>query len=1003
MFKTLLTFLFSLPALAAVPGNHVTLSSVDASAHGGFPITISRVFAKSEIAHYAQPVVRGAGTPSVWQNDVKTRWRDGLQAATVTASSAASPVEITLSTDAFESGEWISFSGCSTGSGLQPARAYKVVRTYYKHFVLMGSTYGGTPFTGTCAAAGPGPGSMRHALISFLVDVPSTGTQAVDFVDSTDQCSSGGTAACNAAALDGAGMLAFGGGAWAITGTFTNTAVNKTINARTMLTAGNFTYWERGPAKTSVVATDATTARTYDFGWLASQQPSTTKPLHPIIQLSFWTGYAAVRADVILENPWPNFGQDQSYSTVLSNSAGSAYTHAVMTHYTYQRWRKTIWDGTAPTGVKVDLNFPYMIYSRAVPPYKLSLNVSTADSSPPTGPDILGVGWWNQYFPSTGGRHDIGVFPAWYASYLYHFGVNALKGLLLNADMSGSIPIHSRESENTTPARYFIDTNGNFRTRGDSADNFADNYTFGRVISLDARPGNYNTYYTTDNCGVSPEGTTSGAHGWTVDSAHQASFAYLPYLLTGDPYYLDELKSWATYNLFNMVAGDQAYGRMHAFGILTYNLQDRGVAWGIRNIGQAAVSIPDDQSTEKGYFRSKLDNFVQYYDSISGITNGLFNPTTTGTAANPCPNYYTDPDPYGVAVARSHVTPYCFGKNSFDGLIHNSILGLMMPGGAGAEWMLDTAKVDWQGSPWMTAYFVVALGHLVDLGLPVESVLERVSHLPLAVAAGGLSGGTDHNRYLCCSYRTPTIRKVSGVYRSVWSHFDSFAAGFQTKSAWDDSTGEGSSDPSNGYLAIIRGALGYAAPYTFGRARGWQVYDWFWNASNTPYTSYVGFGQTYADPKWGIGARLDPVKQVRATSGDTFVILEYRKPRSDEACTVGGVSDGVTSSRLVRVVKTELTPSSSGTLTISCPSDQFGNTPVAYTTLSTLSGTAAYTWTAAGGNTLLNYGATPALGSSTVFQDCSGRCSATLAKGLWYVQAERQSGAAGEIRPVLVR
>ena len=71
--------------------------------------------------------------------------------------------------------------------------------------------------------------------------------------------------------------------------------------------------------------------------------------------------------------------------------------------------------------------------------------------------------------------------------------------------------------------------------------------------------------------------------------------------------------------------------------------------------------------------------------------------------------------------------------------------------------------------------------------------------------------------------------------------------------------------------------------------------------------------------------------------------------------------------------------------------------------LAALSGDGTYTFYAGGGNVRLNHGPTPALGSSTSFGDCSAGCAVTMPKGLRYVQIERESGALGEIRPVLVR
>ena len=68
---------FAWPALlsAAAPPNHVTVSDVTGNPQLNRPFTISRVFAKGDIPHYAQASIGGVRLPS--QCDVKTRWPDG--------------------------------------------------------------------------------------------------------------------------------------------------------------------------------------------------------------------------------------------------------------------------------------------------------------------------------------------------------------------------------------------------------------------------------------------------------------------------------------------------------------------------------------------------------------------------------------------------------------------------------------------------------------------------------------------------------------------------------------------------------------------------------------------------------------------------------------------------------------------------------------------------------------------------------------------------------------
>lgn len=122
------------------------------------------------------------------------------------------------------------------------------------------------PVSATCAS-----GSVKSATISWRNTYAGTSTVTVDFRSNSNPCSSGNQAACNAAALDEAGMLAYDGGTWQssliVTPNPAGTASVQTIDARTVLDSGAFEYYLRGPAITQVVAGDKTSARANDFGW----------------------------------------------------------------------------------------------------------------------------------------------------------------------------------------------------------------------------------------------------------------------------------------------------------------------------------------------------------------------------------------------------------------------------------------------------------------------------------------------------------------------------------------------------------------------------------------------------------------------------------------------------------------------------------------------------------------------------------------------------------------
>src|SRR5207237_9486465 len=73
------------------------------------------------------------------------------------------------------------------------------------------------------------------------------------------------------------------------------------------------------------------------------------------------------------------------------------------------------------------------------------------------------------------------------------------------------------------------------------------------------------------------------------DNAHQPSIAYVPYLLTGDRYYADEMAFWADYGMLRTYPAD---GVRSDTGILEHN-EVRGYGWSLGNITDAATYLPE--------------------------------------------------------------------------------------------------------------------------------------------------------------------------------------------------------------------------------------------------------------------------------------------------------------------------------------------------------------------------------------------------------------------------
>ena len=104
---------------------------------------------------------------------------------------------------------------------------------------------------------------------------------------------------------------------------------------------------------------------------------------------------------------------------------------------------------------------------------------------------------------------------------------------------------------------------------------------------------------------------------WAPDNAHQPSLAYVPYLITGDRYYADEVSAWADYGL---LATFESHAYMpRAAARAAHSNETRGFAWVLRNIGDAAAYLPDND-VMKAYLTQKLQNNLTWLDNFATTT-----------------------------------------------------------------------------------------------------------------------------------------------------------------------------------------------------------------------------------------------------------------------------------------------------------------------------------------------------------------------------------------------
>jgi len=286
--------------------------------------------------------------------------------------------------------------------------------------------------------------------------------------------------------------------------------------------------------------------------------------------------------------------QNFTYDVELQVAGRKVYSQALLTHYHHARWHQLAWwDAAHEPEIHIKHNTPYLIASKAVSNYDQSIapgETILADYAKQNTKDITGpmaIGPLLAAMGTTGGRPDIGSLPSWSVNYLLSQDKRAKDLMMAAADGSGSWPIHYRDETTGFPVRIDNEKNKKISTHFNLS-------LTGPLPVPRCKDGDWDKCRTP----ISP------------DDAHQPSIAFLPYLVTGDYYYLEELQFWAASNPLGTDPGNNGNG----LGLVRWQ-QLRGQAWSMRTLGHAAYITPDNHYM-KSYFNKQLDNNLDYYQKV---------------------------------------------------------------------------------------------------------------------------------------------------------------------------------------------------------------------------------------------------------------------------------------------------------------------------------------------------------------------------------------------------
>ena len=239
-----------------------------------------------------------------------------------------------------------------------------------------------------------------------------------------------------------------------------------------------------------------------------------------------------------------------AYSAVITRDGETLATIEVPKHYYYSRWR---WQSAARP---VTVTVAELLAAKLVPPYDKSI-VSPAGKRAPaqgdagapmiyTGPMSFG-GIYPQ-MGATGERNDIGVVTEWQADYIMYEDAQSLGYIMAEAEGCGSVTWHLRD-ENTGAPFDFV-----------TYPNAGGQYWNSPIIA-------------------NPQTSQSDVY---PDVSHAPDPAYVPALITGDPYLIEELQLFTTMFIVGASVPDFCFG-----GGL------RSFAWNMRNVAHCIGVTPD--------------------------------------------------------------------------------------------------------------------------------------------------------------------------------------------------------------------------------------------------------------------------------------------------------------------------------------------------------------------------------------------------------------------------
>jgi hypothetical protein len=582
------------------------------------------------------------------------------------------------------------------------------------------------------------------------------------------------------------------------------TGATQTASALQMLKNGHYQVWSQGPVATTIVLADHSAARTYDIGFDANRS------FRPIFHATFWNKTGKVKVRFAGEISNTQSLQDMGFAVELSTGKVNpvvAYKQDQFTQHFGSRWTKQAWMNGTPPQIGIQHNVGYLAKTMAIPNFDASISVSDQAVNDvyalwQTKPRaLMEPGAWLKYMPGAGGRPDIGIITTWHALWLYSGLPQAEEMALAQSDLASAWPMHFREGDS---GRFFD------RARTVPA--------IGKPLSLNGRPtmmtakGNMNIQSTDIKLEdrLNFVGTATNQE-WYADGSHQPDPFSVSYLLTGDPWYLEQMQFWASWGaLTPLNFSGNNWGR----GPTLFNgniamLDPRHQAWLLQNRLTAAYFSPDG-SSEKLYFSKLVEDALAIFEGMRAVSNPVYGQT---------PEYaWGAKEGRGYYGARGSVPPI----KSWD-------IGITA---YGTETSFNAGTVTLGTATWQQYFMMLALSRAKDYGFGAEPLLKDFSQFLTKMFT---DPGVD--RAWSAAYVVP-VQYTNGQYLTSLSEAQSVKSStFNTADWFNYWIG----NLEQGYTIVAYAAATVAAPYD-ASGETWRYFK-----------DNVGTKANFAaNPKWAI-------------------------------------------------------------------------------------------------------------------------------------------------------